>query len=90
MNEIRSEIEVINAESRRLHAISPEKLTKLIDAQNKLNDSNIPTIFNGINQMNSSLYIGFATQEDADKYKPAIEDLINVPYYIEIGIETNY
>jgi len=88
--EIRVEAAVINAESIALHAISPEELKTLVDAQKKLQASDIPVGSNGVDNMAGALAIQFPTQAEADKNTEALEELLDVPFYTEIGIEQNY
>lgn len=88
--EIRAEVGVINAESVALHAISPEELKTLVNAQKQLQASDIPVGSNGVDNMAGALVIQFPTQAEADKNAQALEELLDVPFYTEIGIEENY
>ena len=88
--EIRAEVGVINVESVALHAINPEELNTLVNAQKQLQASNIPVGSNGVDNMAGALVIQFPTQAEADKNAQALEELLDVPFYTEIGIEENY
>ena len=64
--------------------VSEAEMPKFNAAKQALRDSKIPYTGFGTDRMNGSLLITFESQEIADKYVPIVEDLINVPFYVEI------
>lgn len=91
LSEIKVEFGTINAESVELYAMDRETLDELVSAQKTLLEAEIPGVtFNGVDQANGALYVGFDTQNDADASIEAVEEVLDVPFYVEIGIEENY
>ena len=85
LGNIEAEIGTINNDSTQLYAMTQSEIQKFKTAQNLIDNSEIPTSGSSVDQRNGALMIGFKTQEEADKFIPDIENLIDVPYYVEVN-----
>lgn len=86
LQEITAEIGTINAESRKLYASTPEVKNQILNAKQIIRDSDIPYHGLGTDFKVGALMIGFKSQEVADQHIPTINRIIDVPYYLEIGL----
>lgn len=85
IKEIRAEINQLNKESRKLFTLDANDKIKFTDAKKIVKNSDIPFKGIGIDGRNGgALMIGFTSIEQAEKYTPQIDELIDVPYYFEI------
>ena len=84
IKEIKIEVGKLQAAHEELVAISAEDKPMYDQARKLIRESGIPTTGFGTDHMRAALYIGFETQEIAERYIDKIEALIDVPFYIEI------
>ena len=83
--EIKVEFGTINAESHKLYSPTPEVKNKILNNQQIVRDSNIPYNGLGTDMKTGALAINFETQELADQSIPLLDEMLSVPYYIEIS-----
>jgi len=90
LSEISAEIGTISADTRKLYAATPEERNNILNQKQLVRDSNIPYVSLGTDMRVGALTIGFETQEQADKFIPKINQILSIPYYVEIGEYENF
>lgn len=84
LGEISAESGKINAESPKIYATTPEEKNLLKAQQQIVRDSNIPYHSLGTDMKAGALLVGFETQEIADEFIPTLNEILSVPYHVEI------
>ena len=90
LSETKAKIEIINAQSRKIYASTPEVKNQILNAKQTIKESEIPYRGLGTDFKNGALVIGFQSQEIADQYIPTINTMIGVPYYLEIDVQDEF
>lgn len=84
LNEISGEFGIINEESRKLYAVTPQEKIALKEGRDLISKSDIPYIGLGTDYKTGAIQVDFESQKIADKYIPMLEEMLSVSFYIEI------